>query len=171
MICSAGTLGQASSKDYFTDTVVVDQDGKSRRFFTDLMDGKVVIINAFHTDCNITVPPMTVLLRKLQTNLAGRSKEFNIISLSVDPADTAARTKAFAEKYKAGPGWYFITGEKANMEIVLKKLGFYVTDKEQNSTLLIVGNTKTGLWKKVYGLASADEIQKAVVSVLDDVKK
>jgi hypothetical protein len=44
MICSAGTLGQASSKDYFTDTVVVDQDGKSRRFFTDLMDGKVVII-------------------------------------------------------------------------------------------------------------------------------
>jgi hypothetical protein len=57
------------------------------------------------------------------------------------------------------------------MEIVLKKLGFYVTDKEQNSTLLIVGNTKTGLWKKVYGLASADEIQKAVVSVLDDVKK
>jgi hypothetical protein len=33
---------------------------------------------------------------------------------------------------------------------------------------LIVGNERTGLWKKAFGLAPADELAKVVESVIDD---
>ena len=171
LACTAGVSGQGPSKSYFTDTVVVDQDGRQRRFYTDLLEGNVVVINAFHTNCTSTVPVMTATLRALQRNLASRAKEFNILSMSVDPTDDAARAKAFAVKYEAGPGWYFVTGEKANMAEVLKKLGMYVENKEDHSTVIIVGNMRTGLWKKAYGLAKAEDIEAVVLSVLDDKGK
>jgi protein SCO1/2 len=170
LICSAAVSGQAgdAAKKYFTDTVVVDQDGKERRFYTDLMEGKVVVMASFHADCNSIGPPMMATLRKIQQNLEGRAKEFNIIALSVDPTDTPAKAKVFAEKFKAGPGWYFVTGQKPNMDVVLKKLGMYVENKEDHTSVLIIGNVKTGLWKKAFGLAKVDDLQKIIEGVLDD---
>lgn len=171
LICvgAAAAIGQPNAaKEHFTDTVLVDQDGKSRRFFTDLMDGKVVIINSFHSDCPSTGPPMTAALRKIRENLSARASEFNIISISVDPADDAAKAKAYADRYKTGPGWYFLTGEKSNMETVLRKLGMYVANKDEHSSILIVGNLRTGLWKKVFGLASLADVQAQIESVLND---
>jgi hypothetical protein len=34
--------------------------------------------------------------------------------------------------------------------------------------ILIIGNERTGLWKKAFGLAKSDELIKVVESVLND---
>jgi protein SCO1 len=112
---------------------------------------------------------MMATLKKIQQSLASRAGEFNIISISVDPVeDTPAKAKAFASIYKPGPGWYFLTGEKANVDLVLRKLGMYVERVEDHTSILIVGNVKTGLWKKVFGLGKPEDIKAVVESVLDD---
>jgi protein SCO1/2 len=76
--------------------------------------------------------------------------------------------KAYATKLQAKPGWYFLTGDKANVEFVLKKLGQFVETKESHTNLFIIGNDQTGLWKKAFGLAKSEEIVKVVDSVVND---
>jgi protein SCO1/2 len=109
-------------------------------------------------------------LEMVQQALGDRvGKDVRIISISVDPTvDTVASLKEYAKTLHAGPGWYFITGAKQNVDAVLRKLGQFVDDKQNHLNLIIVGNERTGLWKKAFGLARSEELVKVVESVLND---
>jgi len=82
--------------------------------------------------------------------------------------DTAARLKEYSTKLNAKPGWYFLTGDKTNVDFALRKLGEYVEDKQDHTNIFIIGNERTGLWKKAFGLARSDELVKIVESVMND---
>ena len=71
-------------------------------------------------------------------------------------------------RFGARPGWYFLTGKQENVDFALQKLGQHVEQREAHSNLLIVGNERTGLWKKVFGLSKPEEILTIVKGVLDD---
>jgi len=109
-------------------------------------------------------------MQKVQEALADRlGKDAYIISISVDPAvDTPTALKAYAKKLQAKPGWYFLTGDKANVEFALSKLGQFVETKESHLNIFIIGNERTGLWKKAFGLAKSEDIVKVVDSVIND---
>ena len=155
---------------YFTDVVLINQNGEKMRFYSDLLQGKVVIINSFFATCQGVCLPMNRNLEKVQEALGEHvGKEVNIISISVDPTvDTPASLKEYAKKLHARPGWYFLTGDQQNVEFALKKLGQFVPDKQDHLSILIIGNERTGLWKKAFALASGDELVKVVESVLND---
>jgi protein SCO1/2 len=158
------------SHTYFTDVVLVNQNGEKMRFYSDLLQAKVVVINSFFATCPGSCLPMERNLEKVQRALGDRmGKDVHIISISVDPTvDTAANLKEYAKKLHAGPGWYFLTGEKQNVEFALKKIGHLVADKRDHLNIFIIGNERTGLWKKAFGLANSDELIKVVESVLND---
>jgi protein SCO1/2 len=155
---------------YFTDTILVNQDGKELRFYSDLLKGRVVIINTFFTSCTSVCPPMTRTLERIQEWLGDRmGKDVFILSLSVDPlVDTPPKLKVFADSYHAKPGWHFLAGSKENVQLVLRKIGQFVEARDNHSTILILGNERTGLWKKAFGLAKASDLIGVVESVLDD---
>lgn len=161
---------ESSAHKYFTDVILLNQNGEKMRLYSDLLQGKVVIINSFFATCTGSCLPLTRNLEKLQTALGPRmGKEVNIISISVDPTvDTPARLKAYAKKLNAGPGWYFLTGGKESVDLALKKIGQFVDNKESHLNIFIIGNERTGLWKKAFGLAQSDELMKVVDSVLAD---
>ena len=161
---------ESPSQKYFTDLILVNQNGQKMRFYSDLLRGKVVIINSFFATCTGSCLPLTRNLEKLQQGLGARmGKEVHIISISVDPAlDTPASLKAYAKKLNAGPGWYFLTGDKASVDLALKKIGQFVDDKQAHLNIFIIGNERTGLWKKAFGLANTEELMKVVDSVLAD---
>lgn len=161
---------ESASKSYFTDVVLVNQNGQKMRFYSDLLQGKVVIINSFFATCAGSCLPLTRNLEKLQQGLGARmGKDVHIISISVDPeVDTPLSLKAYAKKINAGPGWYFLTGEKESVDFALKKIGHFVDSKESHLNIFIIGNERTGLWKKAFGLAKSDELMKVVDSVLND---
>jgi len=161
---------QSAAQKYFTDTVLVNQNGEKMRFYTDLLQGRTVIINTFFSTCNSTCPPMTRNLEQVQEALGDRlGKDAYIISISVDTEmDSPATLKAFGNRFHARPGWYFLTGSKENVDFVLKKLGQYVEAKNDHLNILIIGNERTGLWKKAFALAKSDELIKVVESVLND---
>jgi protein SCO1/2 len=167
------TKGQAAAQKYFSDITLVNQDGEPVRFYSDLLKDKVVVINAFFATCQGSCLPMNRNLEKVQEAFRNRmGKDLLIISISVDPElDTPASLKEYAKKLNAAPGRLFITGKKENVNWALYKLGQYVEYREQHTNIFIVGNERTGLWKKVFGLAKADEIIKAVESVLNDTGK
>jgi protein SCO1 len=171
---AAETQAQVANHDaarhYFTDTILRDSDGRELRFYSDLIEGKVVVINVFFSTCKGSCPVMAATLAKLQDRLADHvGKDLNVISISVDPAnDTPDRLKSYARGTNARPGWYFLTGSKENVAIVLRKLGQFVDHREDHSPIMLVGNDRSGLWKKGFGLAKTDEIIALVRSVLGD---
>ncbi|MEN3331032.1 MAG: hypothetical protein V7641_397 [Blastocatellia bacterium] len=152
---------------YFPNLTLLTQDNKPVRFFDDLLKGKTVLINFAFTTCTGVCPPMTANLARVQEFLGDRvGKDITMITISVDPTvDTPAALKAYAEKFKAKPGWYFLTGKKEDIDRVLYKVGGYVEDKAQHSNVLIVGNVETGEWMKVFALAKPAEIAAAVTKV------
>jgi cytochrome oxidase Cu insertion factor (SCO1/SenC/PrrC family) len=157
-----------ASAGYFPNLVLVTQDNQRVHFYDDLLKGKVVLINFIFTTCQGVCSPMTANLAKVQNYLAEHlGKEVVMISISVDPlTDTPERLKKYADSFKVKPGWYFLTGEKKNVDWVLYKLGGFVEDKQQHSTVLIIGNEATGEWMKVIAMANPTEIAGAVTKLL-----
>jgi len=160
----------SAAEKYFTDTVLINQNGEKMRLYSDLLKGKTVIIDSFFATCQGSCLPMSRNLAKLQDALGDRlGKDAVIISISVDPTvDTPPALKAYAKKLNARPGWYFMTGDKQNVDFALKKLGQFVDDKQDHLNIFIIGNERTGLWKKAFGLAPPEELVKIVDSVLND---
>ena len=161
---------QSPAQKWFTDVELIDQDGRKHRLYSDLLKGKTVIVNAFFATCKGVCAPMSQNLQRVQEAFKERvGKDLYIISITVDPeTDTPAMLKDYARKYGATPGRYFVTGKKENVDWALYKLGQYVEQKESHTSIFIVGNEATGLWKKLHGMANIAEIVKSVESVLND---
>src|ERR1044071_2172795 len=159
----------SGSSTYFPNLVMLTQDNRPVHFYDDLLKGKVVLINFIFTTCQGVCSPMTANLARVQNYLAEHlGKEVTMISISVDPTvDTPERLKKYADSFKVKPGWYFLTGEKKNVDWVLYKLGGYVSDKAQHSSVLIIANEATGEWMKVLAMANPAEIASAVTKLLD----
>lgn len=160
----------ARAREYFTDVELVNQHGEKMRLYSDLLHGKTVVISPFFTTCTGVCPVLNQKLAAIQRHLGERlGSEAHLISISVDPVtDTPDKLAAYAERFGAKPGWYFLSGEKENVDWALYKLGQYVEDKEAHTNVMIVGNETTGQWRKVFGLSPAEELVRIVEEVLND---
>jgi protein SCO1/2 len=161
---------RATAQKYFTDVELINQNGERMRLYSDVLRDHVVVINAFFATCQGSCLPMNRNLEKLQAAFKERmGKDLYIVSISVDPTvDTPQALKEYAKKLNATPGRLFLTGKKENVDWALYKLGQYVEQREQHTNIFIIGNERTGLWKKAFGLAQAEELVKIVESVLND---
>lgn len=166
----AASMAASPAHNYFTDVELTDHNGKSVRFYTDVLQGKTVVIESFFSTCTGTCPIMNSTFAKIQNAVGDRlGKDVFLVSITVDPKnDTPARLKEYAAHMKARPGWLFLTGRKENVDQALHKLGLRVSSREEHKNLFIVGNEPKGLWKKVFGLGKADEIVSVVQGVIQD---
>jgi protein SCO1/2 len=164
------TVEPSGARNYFTDVVLVNQDGVKMRFYSDVLKDKTVVISSFFTTCTSVCPPINRNLEKIQNALGDHlGKDVLIVSISVDPeTDTPPRLKDYSNKFHAKPGWLFLTGKKENVEWALYKVGQYVEAKDEHTTGIIIGNEATGLWKKALGLGKVDELLELIESVLNN---
>src|SRR5687768_16145246 len=126
---------QDEQASYFTDVELVDQDGKTRRLYTDLMKGKVVLIAPLHVNCTSIGPPMMSNLAAIQKALGDRAgRQVHILTITVDPAaETPAKVAAYARTLNPKPGWFFLSGKKENVDVALRKFGLYVETPDAHS--------------------------------------
>lgn len=152
---------------YFTNTLLLTQENKAVQFYDDLLKDKIVLINFIFTSCKGVCSPMTANLLKVQQYLGDRvGKDINMITISVDPTvDTPEVLRKYTSDFKVKPGWHFLTGSKENIATVLRKLGGFVDNREEHSTVLLVGNMKTGEWVKLMAMHKPSQIADAVASM------
>ena len=150
----AASGGSRWGADYFPNVPLTTHEGKQVRFFDDLIEGKVVVINFIYTSCTDACPLDTARLAKIQQILGDRvGKDIFLYSISIDPEiDTPAVLAEYAERFRAGPGWLFLTGTEDDVLLLRKKLGLYMAGldeetKDHNMSLLM-GNQATGQWMK-----------------------
>jgi protein SCO1/2 len=154
---TAAGKGKESSvwgANYFPNVPLVTHEGKTVRFFDDLIKDKVVAINFIYTSCPDTCPLETARLLEVQRLLGERvGRDVFLYSISIDPHhDTPEVLKHYAEKFQVGPGWVFLTGKEADITLLRQKLGLYIEEIQDGSKdhnlSLIIGNQSTGRWMK-----------------------
>ncbi len=169
---SAATWGA----DYFPNSTLTTQDGKTVRFYDDLLKDKRVVINFIYTKCGDSCPLETARLAQVQRILGDRmGREIFFYSISIDPVkDSPAELKSYSQKFHAGPGWLFLTGKKADIEVIRKKLGQAArADENQltdHSTSLMIGNVATGQWVRDSSLDNPQYIAVIIRDWLSDWK-
>jgi protein SCO1/2 len=160
--------------DYFPNIVLHTQDNQPRRFYDDLLRGKVVLINFFYVTCGDLCPLMTANLVQVQAALGERlGREVFMYSITLEPqTDTPEALKQYAAGYGVKPGWALLTGQDAELQRLRRTLGLYDrdpridADKTQHTGLLIYGNEATGRWGAVPALLAPERIVQAVLRVL-----
>jgi protein SCO1/2 len=160
--------------EWFTNVEVTTHEGKTLRFYDDVMKGKIILINFFFTDCDNVCPLMTENLARVQELLGSRmNKEVFIVSISLRPEhDTPAVMAAYAKIYGVGPGWQFLTGQKDDIELLRHRLGFVDidpvadADPDQHIGTVRIANEPMHRWAMVPALVSPPEIVRAVNRVI-----
>jgi protein SCO1 len=139
---------------------LVDQDGRAVRFPADVVGDRIVVMDFVFTTCTTICPILSAKLTRLQERLGDRAgREVRLVSFSIDPArDTPARLKAFGARFKAGPGWTWLTGEVGDVERVLKGLGAYTPDFTSHPPMLLVGDGRTGRFVRLNGFPDPDKL-------------
>jgi protein SCO1 len=154
-----GTLGGAAwaapaaspwGADYFPNVPLVTQDGKTVRFYDDLLKGKKVLINFIFGSCEQACPLDTANLARVQKLLGDRvGRDIFMYSITLDPErDTPQALKEYAERFGAGPGWLFLTGKREDIDALRFKLGER-NAKEEHANTVRVGDVATGQWMRL----------------------
>ena len=147
---SAASNNSPWGKDYFPNVPLVNQDGKTVRFYDDLLKDKKVMVDFIFVDCEQGCPLDTANMRRVQKLLGDRiGKDIFMYSITLEPEkDTPQRMKEYAEQYGAGPGWQFLTGTRENIDAVRYALGQRGV-KEEHANAVQVGDMATGRWIRI----------------------
>ncbi len=155
---------------YFPNVALRTQDNKKVHFYDDLIKNKIVTINFFYAKCEGVCPGITANLVRVQRLLGERvGRDIFMYSFSLKPSeDTPAVLKEYAESYNVRPGWQFLTGAPADLELLRRSLGFTDPDpKLDQDKSTHIGNIRYGneplmLWSACPGLAHAEWIAESI---------
>src|SRR5690349_21507986 len=139
---------------YIPNLPVVTQDGRTLRFYDDLIKDKVVVVSFIYTSCVDLCPLTTAKLAELRDRLGDAfARDVFFVSLTVDPErDTPARMKAFADAFQAGdgPGWRFVTGKPEYIRLIDARFGDKSAERglSDHRNEIVIGNGTTGDWTR-----------------------
>ena len=159
---------------YFPNVALQTDDGETVRFYDDLIKGKSVIISFMYTSCTSVCPLTTKNLMAVQRALGDRvGTDVFLYGITLDPAhDTPTVLKRFARAIGAQPGFTFVTGTQADIDLVRHKLGVYDpdpvidADKSQHGALFVYGNEATGKWQAIPSMLPASRIIRSLGAVM-----
>jgi protein SCO1/2 len=146
------------------DQWLVDQNGRELKFVSDVVGDNIVVMDFVYTTCTTICPVLSALFTQVQSQLGDAvGDEVTLVSMSVDPVrDTPQRLKAYSAKHRAGEGWLWLTGEKGDVEDVLIGLGAYTPSFEDHPSMVLIGDGRTGEWKRLFGFPKPDRIVQIV---------
>ncbi len=160
---------------FFPDVVLTTHEGRQVRFYQDLLKDKIVVLNLMYANCQGVCPAITANLARVQKLLIEQGKRnVCLYSLTVKPEeDTPVKLKAYAEMHNVGPGWQFLTGKPADVELLRSKLGFVdlipqvdQLDPASHSGMVRFGNEPQAWWAACQGQANPEWIAREISYVI-----
>lgn len=162
---------EEKARKFFTDLEVIDQNGNKLRFYSDVLKGRVVLVNFIFTNCEYACPMLAQRLKQARAMMVPAIKdEVWFVSVSVDPErDTPEAMKKFAKRQGVDESrWIFLTGDKQNLETIVRKLGQYTPDVEAHTTLMLAGNTITRHWTRVLPMVPPEGIAQQMRDLVEE---
>jgi protein SCO1/2 len=160
----------AAGATQFPNPTLLTHEGKSVRFYDDLIRGKQVMLNFFFAGCADVCPGVTQNLTRVQKELGDRiGRDIFMYSISLAPEhDTPLVLKTYAEGYHVKPGWTFLTGARGDIETLRRRFGLVDpdpkvdADKSQHIGMVVMGNDVLDRWMSCPGMGNPAVIAKSV---------
>ena len=157
----------------FPNGKLTGHDGKTYKFYDDLIRGKVVSINMMYAVCSGICPVATANLLQVQKALGAKvGKDIHMYSITLLPEhDTRAVLNEYVKAHGVQPGWTFLTGAKADVELLRRKLGFAFldpvadADKSQHTGMVRIGNEPLNRWSMAPALGKPKSIAQSILSI------
>jgi protein SCO1 len=151
-------------KEYVPNVPVVTQDGKTLNFYDDLIKDKIVVLSFIYTSCKDICPLATARLGEAQEKLADRAgRDIFFYSISIEPErDTPQRLKSYADAFRAGPGWLFLTGLPEDIKTIRYKFGDRRPALADHRNDVVLGNGRTGEWQRENALGDLEHFVRAI---------
>jgi protein SCO1/2 len=141
------------------DVDVLDQHG-NRTPFQDLMASESpLVLNYIFTSCTTICPVLSATFSQAQDDLQEMSAPPIMISVSIDPDyDTPERLLDYANTFRAGPDWLFLTGTQSDMLDIQKSFDAYRGDKLNHIPLTFLRASPDSPWIRLEGFTSARQL-------------
>lgn len=147
------------------DLSFVDETGKAVQLKDYFGQGRPVVLTLVYYNCPMLCTQVlngTLNTLKLQTLDIG--KDFNVITVSIDPTDTPRVAKAKWEMYTGiydrptgAQGWHFLTGQEPQIHALANAVGFrYAYDSESHqyahASVIMVLTPEGKVSRYLYGI-------------------
>jgi protein SCO1 len=141
------------------DIELVNQDGKKVQFKSLAIQGKVVILDFIFGTCTTICPVLSASFVNFQNRLGPDYRKVQLISITIDPEhDTPKVLKVYLKKFRARPGWDFLTGSRDSINLVMRAFDAYTADKMAHYPLTFIYSPVRDRWFRIDGLTGTSEL-------------
>jgi protein SCO1 len=156
----AAAAPPGAAKVALVDQALLDQAGRRVRLASDVIGGRIAIVNFVYSTCTTVCPVSSATLAQVQERLGGAlGRDVALVSITVDPVrDTPARLNELAGRFGARAGWTWLTGAKGGIDGVLKGFGAYTPNFEDHPVMVLVGDPASGAWTRFFGFPSVEQL-------------
>lgn len=104
---------------------LLDQQGRSVRFFADLLARQNILVHTTYSACSDRCPPAMGNLLQALPLLGPQGRNLRIVSLTLTPLeDTPQQLRALAQRYQLPAEWLLLTGTVGAVEQIRERIGF-----------------------------------------------
>jgi len=138
------------------DVVLVNQDGQKVHLKSLLESDRPVVVDFIYGTCTTICPVLSAGYVNLQKKLGPDNQKVHLVSITIDPEnDTPAILKEYLTRYRAKPGWDFLTGSRRDIDRVMKSFDAYFRNKMDHKPLTFIRSPEDKHWVRLYGLLSS----------------
>jgi protein SCO1/2 len=138
---------------------LIDQDGEKVDFHALLTGDKPVFVDFIFATCTTICPVLSAGYTSIQRKLGDNLDSVILVSITIDPEnDGPEELTAYLERYRAKPGWEFLTGTRADIDKVMRAFDAFVPDKMSHRPLLFIRTPSDGSWVRLYGFAGSADL-------------
>jgi protein SCO1/2 len=140
------------------DVTLVNQNGTKVRFKELMQSDKPVIVDFIFGTCTTICPVLSAGFVNLQNKLGPDSQKIRLVSISIDPENDSPKImKEYLKRYRAKPGWDFLTGSRADIDKIMYAFNAYIPNKMSHFPLTLIRSSQDGKWIRIFGLMSSAE--------------
>jgi len=140
------------------DVTLVTQEGAKVKLKALLETQEPVIVDFIYGTCTTISPVLSAGYANLQLKLPNQATKARLISITIDPEnDTPKAMRDYLKRYRAKPGWDFLTGKREDIDTVLRAFNAYIPNKTLHYPLTLIRDPETGKWVRLFGLMSSSE--------------
>jgi protein SCO1/2 len=141
------------------DVVLVNQEGAKVTFKSYIETDKPIILDFIYGTCTTICPILSAGYANLQKKLGADVQKVRLVSITIDPEnDTPKVLKDYLKRYRAKPGWDFLTGSRADIDKVMYAFDAYIPDKMSHYQLTLIRSPKDGKWTRIKELISGSDL-------------
>jgi protein SCO1 len=140
------------------DVVLVNQNGDKVHLKEYLNSDKPVIVDFIYGTCTTICPVLSAGFTNLQRKLGADAQKVQLVSITIDPEhDTPKIMKEYLKRFRAKPGWDFLTGSRQDINTVMRAFDAWIPDKMSHFPLNLIREPESGKWVRIFGLMSGSE--------------